>query len=350
MHTTSPRFRGNLFPGLWGAVVLGIGLGWVLSESSVHTLLMTVRASATTAMALSVISVMLPAQRLWQAVCYPGPVLLGLLINLGLLPLLAWSAQPALAPELATGMILACCAPCTLSTASLLARQAGGNEAITMLITVISHLLCVVVTPMWVALLTPYALSLPVGQLMVDLLWTVLVPVFGGQLVRRAAKIAVWVDNHRRLLGRVSQTLVYVTVSMAALRVGWSLQTRGDWPGAWACGILSMLCLAVHLAGVGLGWCLARGMGWPRSAAIAVALGGGQKTLPVALMLAAHPALSTNPFVVLPILMYHVLQLMADGWLVSQWQHFSPRDDVDSTQRQSFVRNSAQHAATLPNV
>jgi predicted Na+-dependent transporter len=58
---------------------------------------------------------------------------------------------------------------------------------------------------------------------------------------------------------------------------------------------------------------------------IAAAIAGSQKTLPVGLLILADPALSARPmpFLGIPLLVYHAVQLLADGWL-ADWLRKGP--------------------------
>ena len=69
----------------------------------------------------------------WSAVRRPGAAWLGAFMNAGVCPPLGWLASLVLPPELAIGVIVATTVPCTLATAAVWTRRAGGNDAVAFL-------------------------------------------------------------------------------------------------------------------------------------------------------------------------------------------------------------------------
>ena len=51
-------------------------------------------------------------------------------------------------------MIVAATAPCTLASAAVWTRRAGGNDAVAILVTFITNATCFLVTPFWLILMT----------------------------------------------------------------------------------------------------------------------------------------------------------------------------------------------------
>ncbi len=99
-------------------------------------------------------------------------------------------------------------------------------------------------------------------------------------------------------------------VAIGSIQLG----NRGDlnratgalvWVGVAAAGI--------HLAALTLGWFMAAGLGWDRSTRIGVALASSQKTLMVGLKIAVDAGVS-----IVPIVAYHILQLVIDAALVKR--------------------------------
>jgi sodium/bile acid cotransporter 7 len=71
-------------------------------------------------------------------------------------------------------------------------------------------------------------------------------------------------------------------------------------------------CLAVHLAGLFLGLAAGRLVGLDRPDRIAVGFAASQKTLPVGLLLFNAYYQADYPLAVLPLVVYHAGQLLAD--------------------------------------
>ncbi len=82
-----------------------------------------------------------------------GAPALAILLNTVMVPLLAWPLSFCLNSELGYGLIVAAAAPCTLASAAVWTRRAGGNDSVAILVTIVTNSLCFVITPMWVYLL-----------------------------------------------------------------------------------------------------------------------------------------------------------------------------------------------------
>jgi solute carrier family 10 (sodium/bile acid cotransporter), member 7 len=77
---------------------------------------------------------------------------------------------------------------------------------------------------------------------------------------------------------------------------------------------LAAICLAIHLAALWTGMCLARWMKMDRKDQIAVGFSGSQKTLMVGLFVCL--LLGVSP---LPMVIYHTIQLIVDTLIVDRF-------------------------------
>ena len=48
------------------------------------------------------------------------------------------------------GMIIASATPCTLATGAVWTRRAGGNDGVTMMVTILTNSTCFIVMPLWI--------------------------------------------------------------------------------------------------------------------------------------------------------------------------------------------------------
>lgn len=263
----------------------------------------------------------LDSARLTAAFRSPGPALLAIALNYGLVPLLAWGLMPLqTAADFRYGLMIAASVPCTLAAASVMTRKAGGNDAVSLLVTLVTNGLCFVLTPLWLYAATSTRVELDPAKLMQELLLTVLVPTVLGQALRQPKRARAFVDRHKAGFSVLAQVLIELTVTTAALRAGQTLRAAslGDDSGTavtiggalivWAC------CIAVHLCGLGSGLFLARRLKFAPAECAPVAFAGSQKTLPIGLYIASDPALfgTAFPFALFPMLLYHVSQLFLD--------------------------------------
>ncbi len=236
------------------------------------------------------------------------------LVNLGLAPLVAWPLAHLLGAELGPGLIVAAATPCTLASASVWTRKAGGNDAVAMMVTLITNAACVVVTPMWVRWLTaghvkPFAVS----HMMLQLTLIVLLPIIAAQLLRALPRAARWTSHFKTALGVYAQlgvlTMVVIGMVQTTLRLAQVDTPKLSFGLLLTCGVMV---LALHLLLFWVGW---QGAAWQRMSRgdqIAVGFSSSQKTLMVGLATAIELGLSGIPLVA-----YHILQLVADTFLAA---------------------------------
>src|SRR5262245_38467192 len=97
----------------------------------------------------------LDGRRLWVALARPAPVVWALAVSYGAVPALAWAAGRFLPiNDLQLGLFVIACGPCTLSSAVVWTRLAGGNDALALLVVVASTALSWLVTTLWLTLAT----------------------------------------------------------------------------------------------------------------------------------------------------------------------------------------------------
>jgi sodium/bile acid cotransporter 7 len=77
----------------------------------------------------------------------------------------------------------------------------------------------------------------------------------------------------------------------------------------------ALTCIGLHLGTLAAGLVSSRWLGCARPRQIAVAFAASQKTLPVALLLFDQYFQSDFPLAILPLLLYHVSQLILDTFV-----------------------------------
>jgi sodium/bile acid cotransporter 7 len=266
------------------------------------------------ALSLFLTACSLEGRRLARALARPGGVLVALAISFAFLPALALLAGGLLPlDDLRLGLLIIACVPCTLSSAVLWTRHAGGDEALALLIVVTTNALGWLVAPLWLASAGSAVVLDPLAM-MRSLVVVLVVPVALGQVLRFVPGVARVVDRHRTSIG-VSARLLVATVLVCAAADG-AAQT--EWLTVAALLSTAAVTLGLHLAGVVLafagGWLLRL----PRAERIAVAIAGSQKTLPVGLFLFGAYYRADYPLAVLPLLLYHAGQLLADTLLADK--------------------------------
>jgi sodium/bile acid cotransporter 7 len=241
------------------------------------------------------------------------------LVGLGLLTLTgAW-----LPPALAVGFFFLCALPSTVSSSVALTSVARGNVPVALFNATLSSLIGVVVTPLWMSWLlhrsgaaeTGGAVAL--GTVMGDLALGLALPLLLGQLCRQ--RLGAWALKHHRGLHRIDRaTILFIIYSSVCDSI-----QRGVWTGqGWATVGTALVGGGVLFTVVfGVLSLISRVFRFPIEDRIAVVLCGSKKTLvsgvPMAqIIFAGDPRLG---LILLPLLVYHPLQLIISGLLAGRW-------------------------------
>ena len=298
---------------LIATLVVGIGwaerLAWLAERLPRHLII----GSVLLAMALP-----LRIDAMWATLRRPAPALLAVAINLLLVPLLAWCASLLLSEDLALGIIIAAAVPSTLASAAVWTRLAGGNEAVSLLVTMITNLSCFLVTPGLIYVFSGRsASSLSFSDTALKLLLLIVLPILAAQLLRSISRIGHWATANKQGLGTYAQLGILSIVFAGAVNCGLKLSQIEHQFAAIAGQIALMMVLVavVHLVAWWCGFRIAGRMGMARGDQLAVAFSGSQKTLMVGLAI----ALPYGGLTLLPMLAYHVEQLLIDTVLADRF-------------------------------
>ncbi len=247
-----------------------------------------------------------------NAVRHPRAPILGVLVNSILVPLLAWCvvivlrATSTCGEDTLFGILIAATVPCTLASASVWTRRAGGNDAVSIMVTIVTNSLCFLIAPAWLFAMLgkmpdfdPLAMVAKLGLLVV-------LPIVAAQVLRGARPIGVWATENRASLSVLAQCGVLLMVLLGAIHTGHRLSDSDG--SLWTEIVIgTMAVLAIHLTALFSGMGLSRFARVDRRDAIAVGLAGSQKTLPVGLEVCAQLGVT-----ILPMFAYHVGQLVVD--------------------------------------
>src|SRR5262249_41681717 len=127
----------------------------------------------------------------------------------------------AIAPDdVRIGLVLIACVPCTLSSAVLWTRLAGGAEATALLAVMGTTFTSWLLTTVLLFWLTGAQVELDIVDMMIKLVATLILPVIVGQGLRRAQSCKRFADRHRTAFGTVSQFLIVAIVLKAGVSAG----------------------------------------------------------------------------------------------------------------------------------
>ena len=263
------------------------------------------------AIVLFVMALPLKTETVYQAIRRPGPALLGVAVNMMLLPILAFGASQLLPYDLALGTIVAATVPCTLASAAVWTRLAGGNDAISMMVTVITNVGCFAATPAWLSVLAGQGgTEIAFGEMSQKLLLLVVAPMVAAQLLRLLPAVARFADRHQPRLSLFAQVGVLSIVLLGAIHCGNQLRALEAELArmGWQLVLMLVLLATMHLVAWAAGFLSAGKLGFGRAEQIAVGFAGSQKTLMVGLAI----ALEYGGLAILPMLAYHIEQLLID--------------------------------------
>jgi sodium/bile acid cotransporter 7 len=265
--------------------------------------------------------------RRWQAHLMVQACTYGLFPLLGLA--MVHAGRDLLGPELALGFFFLCALPSTVSSSVALTAAARGNVPVAVFNATLSSLIGVLLTPAWLAIaMHRTGSSFPIGPVVADLaLWLVL-PLVLGQLARPWG--ARFAQRHKKGLNMVDRAtillLLYTSFCDSVL--------EGVWTRYRPTVILVALAGSAVLFAIALGamsWA-SRATGLGRAERVAVIFCGSKKSLaagvPMAALIFGHdPALG---LLLLPLMIYHPLQLAIGGALAQRWGQAADAGDSDA--------------------
>ncbi|MFJ4671128.1 bile acid:sodium symporter family protein [Kitasatospora purpeofusca] len=215
---------------------------------------------------------------------------------------------------LRTGVLFLCLVPSTVQSSVALTGVARGNVPAAICAGTYSSLAGLLLTPLLAAWLLGAGAALSTDGLL-RICAQLLAPFVAGQLLR--PWIGDFLGRRRRALAPVDRgsilLVVYTAFSGAVEQGVWATVT----PVALLRLLALLLCLlAAALAVAGLG---ARALGLDRASGIAAVLCGSQKSLAAGLPMATVLFGPQAGLLVLPLMMYHQLQLVAGALLAGRW-------------------------------
>jgi sodium/bile acid cotransporter 7 len=224
----------------------------------------------------------------------------------------------AVGEDLRLGFFFLCALPSTVSSSVAMTAAARGNVPAAVFNATLSSLIGVLVTPLWMGLVMKTAgQSLPIGKVILDLILWLVLPLVCGQLCRPV--LGAFVHRHKKgvhIADRLTiLMLVYTSFSEST--------KQGVWTGQGAqtvilavIGSAALFSLIMFVTGK-----ICDRMKFPFDERITVLFCGSKKSLaagvPMAqLMFGAHPGMG---LLLLPIMVFHSVQLIICGWLAGKW-------------------------------
>ena len=228
-------------------------------------------------------------------------------------------AFPALLPrELWIGILFVCALPSTVQSAIAFVSMARGNVPAAIASASASQMLGIVLTPLLMGVLAGAHGGAAGGGLagIGKVALQILVPFVAGHALR--PWIAGWVQRHKALVGLTDRSTIIIAVYSAFS----AAVIEGLWHQLPPVALALLLAVDAVLLAIGLGftWGAGRALGFDRADRIAILFCGTKKSLvqgvPMARVLFAGPQLG---MVLLPIMLFHQMQLMACAFIARRY-------------------------------
>ncbi|MEN3276097.1 MAG: solute carrier family 10 (sodium/bile acid cotransporter), er 7 [Massilia sp.] len=237
------------------------------------------------------------------------------LMGIALKPL----ALPLLTPELYMGILFLCVLPSTVQSSIAFTAMARGNVAAAVCSASASNFIGIFLTPLLVgALMLQSAGAAGDGgfEQVMKIVQLLLLPFVAGQLLR--PWVGPFIDRHKPVLRYVDQGSILLVVYNAFSES----VVEGLWQhisGATLAALTAISCLMLAIA-LGLSTWASRRLGFSKEDEITIVFCGSKKSLasgvPMAKVLFAPSALG---MVILPLMLFHQIQLMVCAVLAQRW-------------------------------
>lgn len=236
-------------------------------------------------------------------------------------------ALPLLTPDLYLGILFLCVLPSTVQSSIAFTAMARGNVAAAVCSASASNFLGIFLTPMLVgALIVHGAGDAGFGWSQVlSIVEQLLLPFVAGQLLR--PWIGAFIDRHKPVLRYVDQGSILLVVYTAFSES----VTEGLWQhisGVTLAALIGVCCLMLIIA-LGLATWTSRRLGFSKEDEITIVFCGSKKSLatgvPMAKVLFAPSALG---MIILPVMLFHQIQLMVCAVLAQRWARRTEQPDT----------------------
>ena len=237
-----------------------------------------------------------------------------------LAPFVAYGLSQALAPEsdenfLPAMMIMAAQAG-SLASAIALTLMAGGNRELALICTLISNGFTVLLTPFVLELSIGTKVTFPISEMIARMALVILLPVAAGQLLR-----PIFWERARRahdFIRIIPQFIILMFVYTGFSAATGQLSQDKDLVLRFfaACALLHLVLLGANTLLSG-----ALKLQWPDRTALILC--GSQKTLPNGIYI-WNTFFVSNPYGAVPLVLYHLFQLIVDTLLVPFFEKRNP--------------------------
>ncbi|NUK89921.1 bile acid:sodium symporter family protein, partial [Streptomyces lunaelactis] len=224
-----------------------------------------------------------------------------------LLGLAAKGLEPlVLTPQLYNGLLFLCLVPSTIQSSIAFTSIARGNVPAAMCAGSFSSLAGIFMTPLLAAVLLGGSAGGFSADSLLKIVLQLLVPFLAGQLLRRW--VGAFLMRHKKALGYVDRGSILLVVYTAF--------SEGMVSGVWhqvtpaGLGVLLLVEAVLLAAMLALTWYGSKRLGFGRGDRIAIQFAGSKKSLAAGLPMASVLFGAQASLAVLPLMLFHQMQLM----------------------------------------
>ncbi len=250
---------------------------------------------------------------------HPKDVFIGCLAQFLVMPLISYLLAVTfnLSTPIAIGVILVGC--CPGGTASnIITHIAGGDTTLSVSMTVVSTLLCPILTPLWIYLLAGQWVDVSILSMITSVVKVVLVPIILGIIINYKMK------NKKEYLSSVMPLISVVSV---LLLIAGIVATNKE--QLLICGSTVFIIIILHnVIGMILGFTIAKlfKMDLPKSTAVCVEVGMQNSGLAVSLALSNF---ATQPLCAVPGAIFSIWHNISGGILASIMKKRSEDNNIN---------------------
>lgn len=225
-------------------------------------------------------------------------------------------------PILLTGLIVLGSIPPTLVSHIVLTTRSRGNHSLSVINTIMSNLFTIFFTPLILSLLLPMETPNLMIPILEKLFFYIIIPVSISQIFIYFSRFPV--DKYKDRLSIITQFLILVFIF-------YGIGSQYDYLSEEPLTILPLclLLISIHLLIVLSVYLITRLLKYPLVDRIALMFSSSQKSLPVGLLIAASALDYTSALY--PIVFYHILQLIFDGFISSYFAKQSTSNQQGET-------------------
>jgi sodium/bile acid cotransporter 7 len=242
--------------------------------------------------------------------------------------LFTWWAPVNVSPEIYSGFLYLCILPATVQSAIAFTSIAGGNVAAAVCSASASSLLGIFLSPLLVGMLMHVHGASGNLQQVGSIMLQLLVPFILGHLSR--PWIGGWVARNKKWIGKTDQTSILLVVYSAFSEA----VTHGIWHKVGVGSLLFIAVASLVLLGIviAVNIFVARRLGFSKADEITIVFCGSKKSLANGIPMAniLFPV-ATVGMMVLPLMIFHQLQLMICAVMARRYQSQAAKAAAEKT-------------------